>query len=73
MKNPHKIKQFLIKAFYYTLAAYIGFKYAQYIAKPSVNKDAVLELIGGANVLTLLMILELAIAGLIHLFVKKEE
>jgi hypothetical protein len=72
MKNPHQIKQFLIKAFFYTLAAYIGFKYAQYIAKPNVDKDTVLELIGGANVLMLLMILELLIAGLIHLLVKKD-
>ena len=73
MKNPHQIKRFLIKAFYYTIAAYIGFKYAQFIAKPNVDQDTKLELIGGANVLMLLMIIELSIAGLIHLFVKKEE
>lgn len=72
MKNPHQIKRFLIKAFYFTLAAYIGFKYAQFIAKPNTDLDTQLELIGGANVLTLLMIIELSIAGLIHLFVKKE-
>ncbi len=72
MKNPHQIKRFLIKAFYYTLAAYFGFKYAQYISKPNVDTDTNLELIGGANVLMLLMIIELSIAGLIHLFVNKE-
>ncbi|HIP36741.1 MAG TPA: hypothetical protein EYG85_07785 [Crocinitomix sp.] len=72
MKNPHQIKKILIKLFFYTLGAYIGFKYAQYIVSGEINTDTKLELIGGANVLMLLMIIEISIAGLIHLFVKKE-
>ncbi len=72
MKDPHKIKRILIKSLWLTIAAFVGFKYAEYIAKPAIDKDTQLELIGGYNVLILLMILEGSIAGIIHLFVKKE-
>jgi hypothetical protein len=73
MKNPHQIKIYLIKAFWLTLAALIGFYYAKYIIGSNCDTDVYLELIAGSQVLVLLMIIELSIAGLIHLFVKKEQ